>query len=329
MARRRPAVVHGLAVIDKPSGCTSHDVVDRVRRVLGERRVGHSGTLDPDASGLLLIGVGNATRLLRFLDVARLGGRTTTSKSYTGTVILGTETDSLDASGNVTAEYDMSGVVASMTVESIQAVVDAHLVGDIDQIPPMVSALRIDGRRLHELAREGIEVEREARPVSIHSFSVEAVRNNSIDIRVACSSGTYIRSLAADLGRLLGGGAHLENLRRTTIGAFDIAEAIPLADFERLGSDEARDSLLPVLETCRALSAVHVTAEQRQAISVGAILPQDAFEGEPPWAAVFDTPGEAPELLAVYEPFGNERVGENMARPAVVLVTPQARPQTT
>ena len=329
MARRRPAVVHGLAVIDKPSGCTSHDVVDRVRRVLGERKVGHSGTLDPDASGLLLIGVGNATRLLRFLDIAHLGGRTTTFKSYTGTVVLGTETDSLDASGSVTAEYDMSDVIASMTVESIQAVVDAHLTGDIDQIPPMVSALRIDGRRLHELAREGIEVEREARRVSIHSFTVSAVRGNSIDVRVACSSGTYIRSLAADLGRLLGGGAHLENLRRTAIGAFDIAEAIPLDDFERLGSDEARASLLPVLETCRALSALHVTPEQRQAISVGAILPRDTFAGEPPWAAVFDDPGQPPELLAVYEPFGNERVGENMARPAVVLVSPQARSQTT
>lgn len=325
MARRRPASVHGLLVIDKPIGCTSHDVVDRVRRVLGERRVGHSGTLDPDASGVLLIGVGQATRLLRFLDVAHVQGRTTTSKTYTGTVVLGSETDSLDAAGSVVAEYDMSEVIASMTVESVQHVVDSHLIGDIMQIPPMVSALRVDGKRLHELAREGIEVEREPRPVTVHAFDVTAVRSNLIDIRVECSSGTYIRTLAADLGRLLGGGAHLRDLRRTSIGSFGIDMAVPLASFEALGRDAARDSLRPVLDTCRSLSRVSVDDEQRSSVAVGAVLPQAVFSGEPPWAVVHEGEQGEVELLAVYEPFSNERVGSDMARPVVVLVAPQSQ----
>lgn len=322
MARRRPAAVHGLLVVDKPTGCTSHDVVDRVRRVLGERRVGHSGTLDPDASGVLLVGVGRATRMLRFLDVVHVGGRTTTSKAYTGTVVLGSETDSLDASGTVVAQYDMSAVIASMTRDSVQNLVNAHLVGDIQQVPPMVSALRVDGRRLHELAREGIEVEREARPVTVHSFDVVSVHDALVDIRVTCSSGTYIRTLAADLGRLLGGGAHLRGLRRTAIGSFSVDEAIPLAEFESWEQDRARAWLLPVIETCRSLTRVTVTADVREAVRVGAVLPANTFAGDPPWAVVYESsPGDA-ELLAVYEPFANERVGSEMARPAVVLVAP-------
>lgn len=324
MARRRPATVHGLLVIDKPIGCTSHDVVDRVRKILGERRVGHSGTLDPDASGVLLVGVGQATRLLRFLDVVHAGGRMTTSKSYTGTVVLGSETDSLDASGRVVAEYDMASTISSMTVESVQRTVNAHLVGDILQVPPMVSALRVDGKRLHELAREGIEVEREARPVTVHSFEVVAVRDGTIDIRVTCSSGTYIRSLAADLGRLLGGGAHLRNLRRTSIGPFGIDEAIPLAEFETWERERARASLLPVVETCRGLTRIEVSGDRRASIAVGAVLPRDAFSGEPPWAVVETIASGDVELLAVYEPFENERVGADMARPCVVLATPQS-----
>lgn len=322
MARRRPATLHGLLLVDKPIGCTSHDVVDRVRKVLGERRVGHSGTLDPDASGLLLIGVGQATRLLRFVDMARLDGVSTTSKSYTGTVVLGVETDSLDASGEVTAVHDMSVMIRSMSVESIREIVNQHLVGEIQQVPPMVSALRVDGKRLHELAREGIEVEREARPVTVHGFDVIAIHGDSIYISVTCSSGTYIRTLAADLGRLLGGGAHLKDLRRTSIGVFGVDEAITLSKFESIDRDSARNFLLPVLETCRSLSRIEVTKEQRSRVSVGAVLPSELFEGSPPWAVVHVSESGDKELLAVYEPFANEKVGADMARPLVVLVTP-------
>ncbi len=223
MARRRPPTVHGLAIIDKPAGVTSHDVVGMLRRRLGERRIGHAGTLDPDATGVLVIGVGHVTRLLRFL--------TALGKTYTGEVVLGTETATLDSSGDVTATYEMGAV----SVEQARAVVAEHLTGPIMQVPPMVSALHVDGRRLHELAREGVEVERAPRPVTIHSFSVEATTDPTVlAIEVSCSSGTYVRALAADLGRLLGGGAHLRNLRRTRVGSFTLAEATGVDDVRLL-----------------------------------------------------------------------------------------------
>lgn len=323
MARRKPSTVHGFVIIDKPTGCTSHDVVDRIRRVLGERRVGHSGTLDPDASGLLLVGVGRATRLLRFLDVTVVDGEPTTSKEYIGTIVLGTETDTLDASGVVTATHDMSASIRSMTNASIQDVVNRHFIGRIEQVPPMVSARRVDGRRLHELAREGIEVEREAREVTIHSFDVIAVHDNVIDIRVVCSSGTYIRTLASDLGQALGGGAHLRGLRRTAIGAFTIDEAIPLDQFEALTRDDARAHLSPVIDACRNLSIVSVDEKRRAEVVVGKVLPRAVFSGDPPWAVVHEVPGQDLELLGVYEPFSHERVGDDQARPVVVMVTPE------
>ena len=161
MAKRRPPTVHGLAVVDKPAGVTSHDVVNLLRRRFGERRIGHAGTLDPDATGVLLVGVGTVTRLLRFL--------TELGKTYTGEVVLGRETSTLDAAGETTATHDMAGV----TIDDARRVVVEHLTGDILQIPPMVSAVRVDGRRLHELAREGIEIERAPRPVTISHFTVD------------------------------------------------------------------------------------------------------------------------------------------------------------
>ena len=324
MARRKPAQVHGLLVVDKPAGMTSHDVVDKARRILGERKIGHSGTLDPDATGVLLLGVGDATRLLRFLDNVMIDGRATTSKSYTGTVVLGTETTTLDASGEVTATFDMSAVIDGLTVDKVQAVVDGNvgkqLLGDVMQVPPMVSALKVDGKRLHELAREGIEIEREARPVTVHSFAVLAVRGNEIDIDVTCSSGTYIRTLAADLGTLMGGGAHLKNLRRTSIGRFTTSDAVALDELSADDS-EPHSYLRPVIECVRGLTRLDANADVRAAVAVGKVLPASVFEshGPAPWAVV-----DADErLIAVYEPFSNEKVGADMARPSIVLITPE------
>jgi tRNA pseudouridine55 synthase len=326
MARRKPAQVHGLLVVDKPAGMTSHDVVDKARRILGERKIGHSGTLDPDATGVLLLGVGDATRLLRFLDNVTIDGRATTSKSYTGTVVLGTETTTLDASGEVTATYDMSAIIDGLTIEKVQAIVDGNvgqqLLGDVMQVPPMVSALKVDGKRLHELAREGIEIEREARPVTVHSFAVLAVRGNEIDIDVTCSSGTYIRTLAADLGTIMGGGAHLKNLRRTSIGRFTTADAVTL---DELSSDdsEPHSYLRPVIECVRGLTRFDADADARAAVAVGKVLPAALFAsvGPAPWAVV-----DANErLIAVYEPFSNEKVGADMARPTIVLITPESQ----
>ena len=325
MARRKPAQVHGLLVVDKPAGMTSHDVVDKARRILGERKIGHSGTLDPDATGVLLLGVGDATRLLRFLDNVTIDGRATTSKSYTGTVVLGTETTTLDAAGEVTAIYDMSAIIDGLTVDKVQAIVDGNvgqqLLGDVMQVPPMVSALKVDGKRLHELAREGIEIEREARPVTVHSFAVLAVRGNEIDIDVTCSSGTYIRTLAADLGTLMGGGAHLKNLRRTSIGRFTTSDAVTLDELSADDS-EPHSYLRPVLECVRGLTRLDADADVRAAVAVGKVLPASVFEGygPAPWAVV-----DADErLIAVYEPFSNEKVGADMARPSIVLITPES-----
>jgi tRNA pseudouridine55 synthase len=274
-------------VVDKPAGMTSHDVVAVCRRQLGERRVGHAGTLDPDATGVLLVGVGSVTRLMRFLSGA--------DKSYTGEVVLGVETATLDAAGLVTARHDMA-----VTVDDVRRAVAAHLVGSIEQVPPMVSALKVGGRRLHELAREGVEVDRAPRPVTVHRFDVAATSDPLVyRIAVDCSAGTYIRSLAADLGRLLGGGAHLRELRRTAVGTFTEAEARPLDDLE----------LLVPRTAVRDLEAVTVDADTAARIVHGAVLDRPASGGGP-WAMV-DGDGA---LLAIYE-----RHGTATAKPAVVL----------
>jgi tRNA pseudouridine55 synthase len=293
MAKRRgEAATHGVCVVDKPAGVTSHDVVGMLRRRFHERQVGHAGTLDPDATGVLVIAVGMATRLLRFVEK--------TDKRYTGEVVLGTETSTLDAAGEVTATHDMSGV----TIEAARAAA-TQLTGAITQVPPMVSAIKIGGRPLHELAREGIEVEREPRHVTVHRFAIdEGSEPGVLAIEVVCSAGTYVRTLAADLGRLLGGGAHLRNLRRTAVGEFTIEHAGP--------PDEA--ALLPVDTAVRALEHVVVSSDVAAKIANGRVLPR--FDGEGPWA-VYD---DAHRLLAVYEAFR-----ESEAKPSVVL--PEAHGQ--
>jgi tRNA pseudouridine55 synthase len=287
MARRRPATTHGIAVVDKPAGVTSHDVVGMLRRRFGERQVGHAGTLDPDATGVLVVAVGKATRLLRFVEKTR--------KGYTGEVVLGASTSTLDAAGDVVERFDMS----SVTLDDARRAVAEHLVGDIEQVPPMVSAIRVDGRRLHELAREGVEIERTPRPVTIHRFDVvDWAEPGVLSVDVECSAGTYVRTLADDLGRWLGGGAHLRNLRRTHVGEFSLAEAAPPDECE----------LLAVETAVRALDAVHVDADTAALVANGRVL--DAWAGDGPWA-LFDP---ADRLVAVYEAFR-----DGQAKPAVVL----------
>ena len=216
-----------MAVIDKPAGVTSHDVVNQLRRHFGEKRIGHAGTLDPGATGVLVVAVGNATRLMRFLNGA--------DKSYVGEIVLGSATSTLDDEGEVTARFDMTGV----TLADARAAA-ASLTGDIMQVPPMVSALKVDGRRLHELAREGIEVERQPRPVTVGRFDVQATSDPMVlQAAVDCSAGTYIRTLADDLGRLLGGGAHLRRLRRTRVGRFTVDQAQPPDSAELLAIETA------------------------------------------------------------------------------------------
>jgi tRNA pseudouridine55 synthase len=287
--------VGGLILVDKEAGWTSHDVVARCRSVFGQRRMGHAGTLDPDATGLLLVGLGRATRLLRFL--------TPLAKTYTAEVVLGTSTSTLDASGEVVGHFDMAGV----SLDDIRAAA-LQLTGDIEQVPPMVSAIKVGGQRLHALARAGVEVERSPRPVSVWRFDVEPTdAPGVVGITVTCSSGTYVRVLADDLGRLLGGGAHLRALRRTAVGEFTVDQARPV---DRL--DES--AVLSPAQALGHLSAVTVDDEVARLISRG--LPLDRVPlgatGDGPWA-LLDARGQ---LLAVYEATGTDRV-----RAAVVLVT--------
>ena len=287
--RRAGSDVHGLAVVDKPAGWTSHDVVARCRRLLGTRKVGHSGTLDPGATGVLLVGAGHVTRLLRFLSDL--------PKAYVGEVVLGSTTTTLDDEGEVVERFAMDGV----TLEAARAA-SAALVGDIQQVPPMVSAVQVGGRRLHDLARQGIEVERAARPVTVHSLELEASGDPMVlRMAVTCSSGTYVRVLAADLGALLGGGAHLRRLRRTAIGPFDQAGATPL-------DLVSPDVLAPPLAAVAHLPRVEVGEEGAADVAHGRVLP--AWEGDGPWAV---TAADG-ALLAVYE-----RYRSGLAKPAVVL----------
>lgn len=261
-------------VVDKPTGWTSHDVVARCRKLFGQKRVGHSGTLDPDATGVLLIGLGRVTRLLRFL--------TDLPKSYVGEVVLGVSTSTLDSSGEVTGEWDMSAV----SLDEVRAAA-AALTGPILQVPPMVSAVKVGGKRLHELARAGVEVEREARPVTVHRFDVEPADEAGVyRVEVDCSSGTYIRTLAADLGAAMGGGAHLRNLRRTAIGSFTVADAHPL------------DGDLQVLSAADALRdypSTSVDVETAVSIGFGKAVPD--LGGDDPTAVL----GPDGDLLAVYK----------------------------
>lgn len=297
--------IDGLVVVDKPAGCTSHDVVAKLRRVYGQRRVGHAGTLDPDATGVLLVGLGRATRLLRFLQEA--------GKAYRGTVVLGVATDTLDAAGTVVAEQAMD-----VTREQVEAAT-LGFVGDIEQVPPMVSALKVGGRRLHELARRGEEVERVPRPVRVDRFDVEAFTGGSlpeVTVLVECSSGTYVRTLAADLGAALGGVAHLRDLRRLRVGSFTLDEAAPL---DRIEADPEVHVLTPAL-AMRDLIPLTVGPERARAVSHGSAFPADLVDGDAatggsgPFAVLDD----AGALLAVYERRGSA------LRPSVVLSSAEA-----
>lgn len=251
MAKPPANPTSGVLLVDKPIGITSHDVVGRARKTIGTRRVGHAGTLDPMATGLLVLGVNGATRLLTW--VVGL------DKEYTATIRLGAGTNTDDAEGELGEQADVSGVAD----EAIAAGV-ARLSGPILQRPSSVSAIKVDGKRAYTLVREGEEVVLAERPVTVFEFEVLAVRRVStgstaewidVDVRVVCSSGTYIRALARDLGADLGVGGHLTALRRTRIGPFAVAEASDLDD------DLAEHMLKPADVASQLFERVDLTAE--------------------------------------------------------------------
>jgi tRNA pseudouridine55 synthase len=265
-----PGLGPGIVVIDKPAGMTSHDVVGRCRRIFSTRRVGHAGTLDPMATGVLVIGVDRATKILGLLTAA--------TKSYAATIRLGQTTSTEDAEGEV-----LQSVSAEhLTDEAIAAAV-AGLRGDIKQVPSAVSAIKIDGRRAYRLVREGHTVELEARPVRIDRFEVLAARRGSggglgfidLDVEVDCSSGTYIRALARDLGSALGVGGHLMSLRRTRVGPFELDQARSLDDLaENPRLNWTLDEACLLMFTRRDLSA-----EEADATSNGRSLSPAGIDG--------------------------------------------------
>jgi tRNA pseudouridine55 synthase len=293
-------LVDGLAVVDKPAGMTSHDVVSRCRRIFGQRKVGHAGTLDPDATGVLLVGLGRATRLMQFM-----GGL---AKSYTAEVVLGTATSTLDASGEIVGRWDMAGV----TIEQARTAA-LELTGEIQQVPPMVSALKVGGRRLHQLARLGVEVERAPRPVTVFRFNIErqVAADPVFDVSVDCSSGTYIRVLAADLGAALGGGAHLRALRRTAVGPWSVDDAVPLDALEV-------PSVRPLADSVPWLTPVKVDSVVATQVTNGRVLDRAVLgvddDSGGPWSVI----GPDGDLLAVYQPHKG-----GTAKPAVVVTVPR------
>jgi tRNA pseudouridine55 synthase len=273
----------GLLLVDKPSGMTSHDAVDVVRRSLGTRKVGHAGTLDPMATGLLVLGVGRATRLLRYLGDL--------PKTYAATGRLGEETDTLDADGEIvrTAPVDVSLAEVERAC--------ASLVGESMQTPPAYSAVKVGGRRLYEAARKGEVLEAPARPIRVDAFDVTAFDGRDLQVLITCSGGTYVRVLVADVGRTLGCGAYLVRLRRTAIGSFGVEDAHP--------PGEATPE--PLERAVEHLPSVRLDPEEARAASHGRPLGPAGVVG--PYA-VFD-PANA--LVGIYRDEGA------MAMPQVIL----------
>ena len=305
----RGSAPSGLIVVDKPGGLTSHDVVARIRRLAGTRRVGHAGTLDPMATGVLVVGVEKATRLL--------GHLTLTDKEYQATIRLGQATDTGDAEGTVTGGRP----AGHLTLAQVQAAA-AALTGEIQQVPPTVSAIKVAGRRAYQLTREGAPPALPPRPVTVWSFTVQALQPARADspgaglpgaapgdlldvaVEVRCSSGTYVRALARDMGEALGVGGHLTRLRRTRVGPYDLRAAHTL--------DELADELtvLPLAEAAAAaFPARELTADEARSLSHGGRLPGAGAETGP--VAAFGPDGT---LIALVQ----EKDG--VARPLAVFV---------
>jgi tRNA pseudouridine55 synthase len=264
----------GLLIVDKSGGMTSHDVVARVRRLAGTRRVGHAGTLDPMATGVLVIGVEKATRLLGYLAL--------TEKTYVATIRLGVSTSTDDAEGEPAGGSPATDVDRGALEAEI-----GKLTGDISQVPPGVSAIKVNGQRAYKLTRAGAAPELAARPVTVYEFTVTDIRQTGdfldIDAVIRCSSGTYIRALARDLGAALGTGGHLTALRRTAVGPYDLTQAHTLQDLE----DQERPWITPLAEAAAAaFPRLDLTAEDAHRLAQGARLPLPSHDWPAPGTPV-------------------------------------------
>ncbi|MDN4172905.1 tRNA pseudouridine(55) synthase TruB [Nocardioides sp. SOB77] len=294
---RRPPVRPGLVVVDKPGGMTSHDVVARVRRLVGTRKVGHAGTLDPMATGVLVLGVERATRLLGHLML--------TDKGYDATVRLGVATTTDDAEGEVVS----TASTAAVDEDAVRAVL-GEFVGELQQVPTAVSAIKVDGKRAYQRVRDGEQVELQPRSVTVHELVVHDVRHGGdvvdVDLSLRCSSGTYVRAIARDAGARLGVGGHLTALRRTAVGPYGLDVARTL---EQLADEVGTDGgVLPIADAARAAFPSRDLDDRAAAdVRVGRSL-ELALDGT---TAVFAPSGE---FLALYEPRGD------VARPVAVFV---------
>lgn len=250
-------MVDGFLVIDKPAGISSHGVVGRVRHLLGTKKVGHTGTLDPFATGVLPIAVGEGTKAIQFLDEGE--------KGYEAVLRLGLTTDTLDITGTVLQDVDATAISEQQLLTAM-----ARLTGSIEQIPPMYSAIKQGGQPLYKLARKGVEVERAARPVTIHTFDLLEFAAPLARVRVRCSRGTYIRTLADDLGRLLGCGACLTELRRTASGPFRLADSLTLEQLaEAVQADLIGRFLVSPLAALSHLTQVAITTDEAARVRNG------------------------------------------------------------
>ncbi len=304
--RRRPTAADGFVVVDKPAGWTSHDVVARMRGIAGTRKVGHAGTLDPMATGVLVVGVGRATRLLTYVVGA--------DKEYAATVRLGIATTTEDAEGEVTRADD----AAHLTRAQVEAAART-LTGEILQVPSAVSAIKVDGERAYARVRAGEQVELPARPVTVHELVVgdvraaeaQGVRVLDVEIRTVVSSGTYVRALARDLGAALGVGAHLTALRRTRVGGYTLSEARTL---EALAAspDDVPVEVMPLADAARATFPVRLVDEaEARALGYGQALRADGTTRDPDaTVAAIDPSGRLVALL---------RLRDGRARPVLVL----------
>lgn len=289
-------MVEGFLVVDKPSGITSHDVVSHVRRATGVRKVGHAGTLDPMATGVVITAIGRVTRLIRFIQDL--------PKEYEAVAMFGVATDSLDADGAVLERTPME--ISASDVEDVLA----RFIGTIQQVPPMVSALKVGGERLYEIARRGETVERDARLVDVYELELTDFVPGpypEVSLRVRCGKGTYVRSLADDVARAVGGRAHLTALRRTAVGSLTIRRSIPIDQLDRF-----EQFLLRPAQGLADLPSVRVDSDVAEAVSHGARFATGPLAAIPPDGpvAVVDS---ADELIAVYRREGRQ------ARPEVVL----------
>ncbi|MFB1299518.1 tRNA pseudouridine(55) synthase TruB [Mycobacterium sp. pW049] len=295
----RSSPAPGLVVVDKPGGMTSHDVVGRCRRLFGTRKVGHAGTLDPMATGVLVVGIERATKILGLL--------TATDKSYEATIRLGRTTSTEDAEGELLQQVSASHV----TGEQIEAAV-APLRGPIEQVPSAVSAIKVDGKRAYQMAREGQVVELPARPVRIDRFDVLAVRRVreliDVDVAVDCSSGTYIRALARDVGSALGVGGHLTALRRTRVGGFGLDQARTLDELA-----ERADLSYSLDEAClQAFSRRELSDTEAIDASHGRPLPPAGIDG------VYAATATDGRVMALLQDSGSRTTSVVVIRPATL-----------